>query len=53
MRIKKHTLKSGIRVKAKDYNLTHCKICKCKLFSMEYLYNNGICNPCIGNGKSK
>ncbi len=50
MKVKKRTLKNGVQTKAKDYNVSNCTVCGSKLFSMEYLYNNGKCNPCLRNG---
>jgi len=41
---------NGIQIKAKDSsaNYGNCTECGKPLFSMEFVYNNNVCNPCLG-----
>lgn len=46
---------NGIQIKAKDKQgeYGNCIECGAKLFSMEYVYNTNICNPCLGRKGNK
>lgn len=45
---------NGIKMKSKDSaGYGNCTVCKAPLFSMEYVYNGNICNPCLGKKGNK
>ncbi len=49
-KFKTRTLQNGVIIKAKDQSgqYGNCTDCGKPLFSMEFVYNNGVCNPCLG-----